>query len=175
LFKYINNILNEFQTKNNVGGIFFDLQKAFNCVNHDILLNKLEFYGIRGGFFQSIKTYLQGRYQRVVLNNNYSTSISDWGEITHGVPQGLVLGPLLFLLYINDLPRSINKNNKIVLFANDTSLIISNPDHINFRDDVNKILQHMHEWFDANLITLNWEKNHFMQFTTKNNFFSNLT
>jgi len=93
LFNFINTILNEFQTKNNVGGIFFDSQKAFDCVNHDILLNKLEFYGITGGFFQLIKSYLQGRYQRVVLNNNYSTSISDYGEITHGVPQGSILGP----------------------------------------------------------------------------------
>jgi hypothetical protein len=159
--------------KNNVGGIYFDFQKAFDCVNHDILLNKLEFYEIRGRFVQLIKTYPQSRYQRVVLNNNYSTSISDWGEITHGVPQGSVLGPLLFLLYVNDLPHSINKNNKIILFADDTSLIISNPDLINFRDDVNKILQHIHEWFDANVISLNWEKTHFMQFTTKNNFFSN--
>ena len=71
LFIFINNILNEFQTKNNVGGIFFDLQKVFGCITHDILLNKLEFYGITGGFFQLIKTYLQGRYQRVVLNNNH--------------------------------------------------------------------------------------------------------
>ena len=91
-FNFNNNILNEFKTKNNVGGIFFDLQKAFDCVNHDILLNKLEFYGIRGRFFQLIKTYLHSRYQRIFLNNYYSTSISDWGEITHVVPQGSVLG-----------------------------------------------------------------------------------
>ena len=61
-FNFINNILNEFQKKkNNVRGIFLDLQKAFACVNHDILLNKLSFYGITGGFFQLIKNYLQHR------------------------------------------------------------------------------------------------------------------
>jgi nitrate/nitrite-specific signal transduction histidine kinase len=76
---------------------------------------------------------------------------------------------LLFLLYINDLPYSVNKNNKTVLFANDTSLNISNPDRLN----VNKILQHTHRCFNANLIPLNWEKTHFMHFTTKNNFFCN--
>ena len=108
-------------------------------------------------------------YQRVVLNNNYFISISDWGEITHVVPQRSILGPLLFLLYINDLPHSINKNNNIVQFADDTSLIISNPDPIKFRDDANKIFQHIQEWFNANLISLNWEKTHFIHFKTKNN------
>ena len=77
---------------------------------------------------------------------------------------------MLFRLYINDLPNSTNKINNIVLFADDASLTTSNPDSINFRDVVNKILQHIHEWFDANLISLNWEKTRFMHFITKNNF-----
>jgi len=102
------------------GGIFCDLQKAFDCVNHDILLTKLEFYGITGITHKLIKSYLRGRHQRVVLNNHFSSSCSKWGEITHGEPQGSILGPLLFLLYINDLLQITNENSKIVLFADDT-------------------------------------------------------
>ena len=81
---------------------------------------------------------------------------------------------LLFLLYINDWQHSINKNNKIFLFTDDTSLIISNPDLMKFRDSANKFLQHIQECFNANLISLNWEKTHFIHFTTKNNSFSNI-
>ena len=122
-----------------------------------------------GGFFKLIKNYLQNRYQRVVLNN-YSKLVSDWGKITHGVPQGSILAPLLFLLYINDLPSLVKTNNNFVLFTDDTSLIISNLDPINIRNDANKTLQLIQEWFGTNLISLNWEKPHFMRFSTKINF-----
>jgi hypothetical protein len=83
-----------------VRGIFCDLQKAFNCVNRNTLLTKLEFYGVAGTILKLIKSYLEGGYQKVILDNNLPNSNSGWGQIRHGVPQGSILSPLLFLLYI---------------------------------------------------------------------------
>ena len=123
-----------------VGGIFCDLQKAFDCINHNILLTKLEFYGITGIAYKLIKSYLEGRYHRVVLNNNPPHSCWNWGEITHGESQGSILGPLLFLLYI-DLQQIANDNSKFVLFADDTGIIIKSPNPINFKNSVSKIFQ----------------------------------
>jgi len=103
----------------------------------------------------------------VVLNNYSSSLCSNWGEITHGVPQGSILGPLLFLLYINDLPQITNDNSKIVLFADDTSMIITNPNPLNFEKLVNKIIQDINEWLNTNLL-LNLDRTHFIRFVTKN-------
>jgi len=82
-----------------IGGIFCDLQKAFDCVHHKILLDKLEFYGFEGKFKTLIESYLTCRYQKVILNNNANTnSSSKWELIKNGVSQGSILGPLFFLL-----------------------------------------------------------------------------
>jgi hypothetical protein len=84
-----------------------------------------------------------------VSNNNSQDSYSNCGEITHGVTQGSILGPLLFLLYINDLPQIANENSKIILYADDTSLIIANPNPTNFGNNINKIFQDIN---DTNLL-----------------------
>jgi hypothetical protein len=85
-----------------------DLNKAFDCVDYDTFLPKMEFYEITGKAYHLIQSYLQGRYQKVLINFDSNRHNSKWEPITVGVPQGFILGPLPFLFYINDLPKIIS-------------------------------------------------------------------
>ena len=100
-----------------IGVVLVDLKKAFDLVDHQILLSKLEIYGIKDEALRWLKTYLTQRRQQIYVNN----SKSDFGQVFYGVPQGSILGPLLFLLFINDLPQYVHNVNTD-LYADDTTL-----------------------------------------------------
>ena len=99
-----------------VRGVFLDISKAFDKVWHEGLIYKLKQNGVKGNLLETLTNFLNDRKQRVVLNGQHSK----WANIEAGVPQGSILGPLLFLIYINDLPDNLISNSK--LFANDKSL-----------------------------------------------------
>ena len=161
----INSILTALDTNKIVGGLFCDIHKAFDCVNHEILLTKLEFCGVTNIPNKLIRSYLESRYQRVKITNIKVNS--SWELVKHGIPQGSVLGPLSFLVYINDLALMLRKYGTPVLFADDTSVIISSPNETEFKEMLCQVVKDTVKWCNDNLLTLNTGNTQFMQFFTK--------
>lgn len=142
-------------------GIFLDFSKAFDTVNHDILLKKIVRYGIRGKAFEWFKNYLQDRKQYTHINGKNSK----FKKIKTGVPQGSILGPLLFLIYINDIYKS-SLNLNFILFADDTTMYTSGTDLNTLMHFLNQELIYISHWLKANKLTLNTKKSKYIIFST---------
>ena len=140
-------------------GVFIDLEKAFDTVNHKILLSKLNHYGIRGVANKWFSSYLSNRYQRVTINGESSQLL----PISCGVPQGSILGPLLFLLYINDMNLAM-QTSTMYHFADDTNLLYSCKSLKSLRKRLNKDLELLYNWLCANRLSLNAGKTEFIVF-----------
>ena len=157
ILEFIDKISNSVEKNETTLGIFLDLSKAFDTIDHSILLYKLEYYGFRGNVLKWFEDYLSNRKQYVY----YNSCKSQYKNIQCGVPQGSILGPLLFLLYVNDI---INTSSvlEFVLFADDTTITYSHTDILSKYDLVNKELLEVNNWFKANKLSVNASKTNFM-------------
>lgn len=144
--------------------ILFDLSKAFDSVNKQVLFNKLENIGIRGNILELIKSFMDNRTLTVKVNESFSTTQA----VTLGVPQGSILGPLLFSIYINDLPSHISKGLTI-MYADDTTICISASSIEELSSHINTTLDEMGSWCDRNKLMLNGNKTVFIDFKMRRN------
>ena len=155
-------ILNNMNGVRATTAIFLDLKKAFDTVNHDILISKLHCYGIKGSALNWFISYLTDTSQVVTINSH----LSDSQNINIGVLHGSVLRPLLFIIYVNSLPDSVTC--KCIMYADDTTLLCSSSDPISLQSDLTSSLTSIANWFKVNKLTLNVKKAKLMIFGTNN-------
>lgn len=154
-----NRIVTDLARKHWCSGIFIDLSKAFDSLNHEILLNKLNHLGVRGKSLTWFKSYLSERCQYVEINCSKSNNLN----ITCGVPQGSILGPLLFLVYINDLSDNIGDSN-CILFADDTTILFSEENFNDLEHKMSENLKVIYKWLCLNKLSLNIGKTNYVIF-----------
>ena len=139
------------------GIIFLDLKKAFDCVDHSILLKKMHFYGIKGNALSWFRSYLTNRIQLCKIDQTFSHR----KIVKCGISQGSALGPILFLLYINDLPNCLSSCSAN-MFADDTNISTNGKNSSELEERLNTDLENIHQWLIANRLTLNMQKTEYM-------------
>ena len=161
IIQLLDKIIDSLSRKEHIIAIFMDLSKAFDTIDHNILLHKLKNYGIRGIALSWFKSYLSNRQQYVFFNNKSSSML----DIQCGVPQGYILGPLLFLIYVNDI---INSSSilSFIMFADDTNISFSHKNLPELIATLNSELSNISSWFKCNKLSLYISKTNYMHFQT---------
>jgi sarcosine oxidase/L-pipecolate oxidase len=170
LFNFTDEILSTLNNKRHIGEISCDLAKAFDSVNHELLLSKQSFYGIQNIAGQWFISYLLDRNQQVEIKQSDSNNdtYSNWGVIKRGSYSKFNTWSSAFCPYINDLPLTINSQSKLILCADDINIIISHPEVNCFQNAMNDVFASLNKWIKANKLTLNFDKTNFTKFCIYN-------
>ena len=160
IVQLVDKIFDSFEKEQFTLGVFIDLSKAFDTVDHSILLKKLKFYGITDKNLAWFESYLSNRNQYIEIGENSKTDLK---YAPCGVPQGTILGPLLFLVYVNDLPNASRLLDPI-MFADDTNLFFNHKDIKHLFTILSNELVNIKDWFTANKLSLNVEKTKYSYF-----------
>ena len=158
----VDNIIEHIEKGFLVAGIYLDLSKAFDCVDHEILLHKLHHYGIRGNMYKWIKDYLSNRKQFTFVNN----TTSSLQQVNIGVPQGSVLGPLFFIVYVNDISAATGAD-QVRLFADDSNIFVSDKKPTQLKEKMVDKMGELNLWFTSNKMTNNVSKAAYSIFTNQ--------
>ncbi|MDV3196382.1 MAG: reverse transcriptase family protein, partial [Candidatus Phytoplasma stylosanthis] len=162
LISLTDNIYRAWDRSQTTAAICCDLSKAFDCVDHDILLKKLEVYGIRGYSLKWFRSYLTERMQKTSLIIDSRIYESKYDNVRSGVPQGSILGPALFVVYANDLPMNIKA--EIVMFADDTTALVKGNSTGRIEFIVETTIKDLEHWFKVNGLLLNADKTNIIHF-----------
>lgn len=166
IFQFTQTILDHLENKQLALGMFLDLSKAYDCIDRDLLLFKLNRYGIRGSAYEWIRSYLSNRRQRVVVQEGNRQVKSDIQRSSVGIAQGSVLGPILFIIFLNDL-NEIVQNFTITSYADDTNLLVPGLDMHDIVSKAEVAYDRTISWFLQNKLVLNDNKTKLILFRTK--------
>ena len=167
IFEFVKAVVDHFENGNLALGMFLDLSKAYDCLNRELLIKKLEMYGIRGNAHRWLVSYINNRVQTVSVVKDGKVYRSKFLKTEFGIAQGSVLGPILFIIFVNDLNNATDLSKRIIKYADDTNLLSGGSNLTNVLNEGKNFFDTVNKWFIQNRLIMNESKTNVILFKTK--------